>query len=323
MTNKTKVFLIHSGNQHYLKECLLQAAMLHKTYLIGDNDRLEKICYSYHKDDKSLDRFSEFKNSYKHMSANPIAFELQCFKRFFLMQRVAEEKQLDHFWMIDSDLLLVENLSELTNFLIENKYDCSLSIQENKNPFGWSASPHISFWTRKSLSEFINFCIYTYTIDPQLLIEKYNYHTANAIPGGICDMTLLFLWSKDREGTHNNAKYDRKINLLLDHNINESKNHGSDQFSFNRVLSIKNIFFHENKYYCEDVVSKQNVPVACLHFQGSAKKYISNFRKVKNTMNLRDYAYLIPEIILEKIARKFLKRLLTKIRLLTLPKLNQ
>ena len=107
------------------------------------------------------------------MSTNSEEFELLCFKRYFLMLAIARMKNTADFWMIDSDVLLLEDLAPVTRIFRERGYAASLTFQDTKSEFSWSASAHISFWTLEALADFVEFLGSLYTTDKiQKLNEK-------------------------------------------------------------------------------------------------------------------------------------------------------
>ena len=56
---------------------------------------------------KLADRFSQV---YAHMSVNPYAFELACFRRWFIAYEYAEIHGISEFWVMDWDVLLFTDL---------------------------------------------------------------------------------------------------------------------------------------------------------------------------------------------------------------------
>ena len=155
------VFVIHNGKQDYVKSCLNSAKKNKNiTIYIGDNYEIERYADEFFLESEITSNFGDFVNSYKHMSTNSELFELGCFKRFFLMYEIAKKKEINHFWMIDSDVLLLINLTKFTQETLLNQgYKASLSTQFETNEYGLSSSPHISFWTLEALDHFIKYCL--------------------------------------------------------------------------------------------------------------------------------------------------------------------
>jgi hypothetical protein len=182
--------------------------------------------------------------------------------------------------MIDSDAIVLQDLSEITNnFLLPNKFCAGVSTK-SQDQLDWASSPHTSFWTLKGLENFLNFLKNLHT-GPfrNLLDQKYEWHLANNLPGGICDMTALFLWQKDRQDICNLAKVHQEGLPLFDNNLNEDGNIIRHEFTMVKNVRLKKITHNENAYSAITQDNSRNVPVIALHFQGRAKQYMSTFEK--------------------------------------------
>lgn len=296
------VFVLHHGSASYLRHCLsFSKNSGNRTILVGSDVRFEEKCDEYWDDGIPLPDYDKFCQYYKHMSTNSEEFELLCFRRYFLMLAVARSKNIDHFWMIDSDILLMESLEPMTRFLLEGGYKASLTFQETQREFSWSASAHISFWTVEALANFVEFLCVLYTTDKiHILNEKYRYHVSHNLAGGICDMTALYLWEKERGDTFNNATAHLHGMALYDHNINCDFNYSDDQFQMVPFLGVKRVKY--DGAHC--VAVRQNgstCRIASLHFQGSAKKYMDRFVESKS-LSLLPYLSYLPLKLREKLA---------------------
>jgi hypothetical protein len=217
------------------------------------------------------------------MSSNSERFEILCFKRFFLIKEFANKLNKKEFWLIDSDLILLDSLYELEIFLKRNSYDCAL-FTPSQSGYTWTSSPHLSFWTIESLDEFIDFVIKTYRDDFSKIEEKWHYHLENKKPGGICDMTLLYLWQNNaKRNIYNMANSYIESGVLHDLNINLSSNYGEDIFSTTPFFGIKEVRFRSGKYFISLKNGSKDFSVGSLHFQGSAKVYMPYFEKKDGT----------------------------------------
>ena len=199
-SSQVTVAIIHHGYRDYLKSVLVHARENGNfTCLIGSEEKLMPLCDEFYLDSSiDLPRYAEFEKKYIHLSHNPKAFELLCFKRFYLLQYLVHQKDLSHIWMIDSDVLVMENLFEFTeNYLLKNHYAASLSTRV-QGDMELDSSTHCSFWTKAALDEFVLFLdrLYDSEFTP-ILLNKFDHHNKNHLDGGICDMTALFLWQKN------------------------------------------------------------------------------------------------------------------------------
>lgn len=293
------VFVVHNGNQDYLSACLKSSRMNgNYTILIGNDERAAGNAHEFYSDAIECPEYKMFEENYQHMSSNSAIFELLCFKRYFLLLTVARIKKIEYFWMIDSDVLLLESLDNFTvNYLLKNKYKASLSGQKNTNQYpeeySIGVSPHISFWTIEALENFVNFCLVAYSDKKDILCLKYRYHVRYKLPGGICDMTILDLWKRDYRGVFNNATAHLLGFSFYDHNINVSCNYDMDCIPMLRVLGIKKV--GRDGLSCNVWSPSLNIKftVGCLHFQGGAKKFMRSFLRYQKT-NYILYAWYIP-----------------------------
>ena len=278
------VFVIHNGNQEYLRQCLRFSRQYgNDTILIGSEQSFQSECDQYFSDDIDIPDFELFKSDYVHMSSNSEWFEILCFKRFFLLLAMAKKLNLDSFWMIDSDVLLLEDLTVFQDYLTDNNYKAALSTMAQTREYHWASSPHMSFWTLKGLESFIEFTISTYRRKISKLEEKFNYHKVNSLGGGICDMTLLFLWASQTDQIYNTSMAHLDGHSLYDHNINLRENVGGDHFRSSRFLKVKTIKTVAGNLVAQELVSKRNYNVGSLHFQGSAKRFIPSFAEAHST----------------------------------------
>ena len=175
------------------------------------------------------------------MSSNRYEFELICFKRYFILKKIMEEIKEENAIMLDSDILTYINFSNC-DF---TKYYCGLSINMKQNDYRWSVSPHCSFWSMEAINDFTKYCIDTYSNNIEILNNKYNYHKERSIKGGICDMTLLYLWSKNKKNIFNICV--NRNNETFDHCLSSSENYFKNEYQLNRILGIKKVIIIREK----------------------------------------------------------------------------
>lgn len=305
------VFLIHHGKQDYLQiAARASQSSGNQVILIGNDEQTGVLCTAYY-DDSLIDLpdYRDFEGQYVHLSSATREFELLCFKRYFYLYAVAKQRGLTHFWMIDSDAIVLKDLSEITNnYLIANQFAAGVSTR-HQDQFDWASSPHTSFWTLNGLGDFLNFLKQLY-IGPTrtLLNEKYQWHVDNHIPGGICDMTALFLWQKNREDICNLARIHLDGLPLFDNNLNEDGNMTRNEFQMVRNVRLKKIT-HENQAYWAYPTSHSNaIPVIALHFQGRAKTCMATFEK-SHQITYQSYAAYSFLQYVEKRKNSFLRKL--------------
>lgn len=259
--------VIHRGNQKYLKDVICCAENnKNKIILIGDKTNSEYENWINYEELNSP-YFNDFKTHYVHMSSNPLKFELICFERYFLLYEFMKKKEINSCIMMDSDVLLYKKI----NCQMFEDIDIACTIPNQKYEYSWVASPHYSFWTQKSLLDFIGFCISMYKENIHVLKRKWNWNRENNIPGGICDMSLLYLYIQQ---TH-----FRVLNLSLlqdgawDDSLSSSQI-GDMCYKMSSCWKIKRILKVKDDLYFESV-DEVMMPVNIIHAQGDKKKFIS------------------------------------------------
>ena len=279
-----EVFLIHHGNQDYLQIAAKETqASGNRVILIGDDAQTGKMCTAYYDDGLiDLPDYREFEAQYVHMSSAPKVFELLCFKRYFYLYAIAKQRGLNHFWMIDSDAVVLQDLSGVASHLIANQFSAGVSTR-HQSEYDWASSPHTSFWSLAGLESFVSFLKNLHTSEVRsLLNQKYQWHLDNNIPGGICDMTALFLWQKSKGDVFNLAKAHHEGLPLFDNNLNEDGNMSACEFLMVRNVRLKKIIHEGNQYWAHLQKGGGQTPVVALHFQGRAKSCMATFEKVHN-----------------------------------------
>ncbi len=307
------VFVVHNGKQKYLRYCIEVAEKYgNDIYLIGNEKSIAIKPEKFISDDMEMPLFNEFLKRYVHLSPSLENFEILCFKRYFQLLYVTENYNEESFWLIDSDVLLLYNLNNFESELKIRFYDNALWTPK-QSEYAWLSSAGISYWTVKSLQSFVSFIISTYSENLPKLQEKWSNHLSTNTPGGICDMTLLYLWSKKRESkTYNiyNSFMDFEIiddnNITLNNNVKILNSTESPAIVTIPFANIKKVFFINNKYYIRTKSDLKYYPVRSLHFQGNSKVFMRYFG---NERTIGVSALLLP------IAIQFIKFIRSKLKL--------
>lgn len=259
------IVYVHSGNQKYLR-CAIKSAQNvgEETFLIGDNSN-RNLCEKWVDAQEFEDNeYKRFQKVYVHMSTNSEKFEMACFRRYFSLKRFMEKYSILKCIMLDSDILLEKKITDIAS--IANS-DVAFSVPSSQKKYDWVASPHVFVCTYQLLCEFIEFIIDTYTNNIEILKQKYKFHLKNNIKGGICDMTLMFLWSQK-------VKYTNLYNcseLFFDHTLQEKQG-----MKFDKVLNMKKIYrLDGNLGFLDEQGSF--VCTAIMHFQGSTKSVMPDY----------------------------------------------
>lgn len=209
----------------------------------------------------------QFDEVYVHMTSNAERFERMAFRRWFIIQEFMEKEEVDRVFLCENDVLLFANISEVLHEITGS----ALSIPEQLHELDWCVSGHAALWTLEDISRFCKFSLDFYQNQLHRLQKKWKWHQSTGTPGGICDMTLLYLFWKENN-------YIRNLNAVIgegffDHNISDDKNEFLGEYARD-WLRIKKI--RSRKGYFEAYNKKLNKWVKChsLHFSGSAKRFL-------------------------------------------------
>ena len=316
--SNSAVFIVHSGKTKYLSTIILAANSHNKVYYIGDQNISSKILSKnqiIRKNFKRTPFLNEFTKVWKHLSIDEIKWSFGCFIRHFFVLEAANRLKLSDFWIIDSDFILLEDLRNLTIALKEKGFEGALSSPRCENDYYMASSPHCSFWNVHSLKEFILFTTDQYKNNSKILMKKYLYHKNRKLGGGVCDMTLLYLWkNKTKRKIYNSVNLSNS-KQLIDHNINFTSDfYLASDFNINKNILKKNLHFvmedflgikkirkDKDSFYASRVDGLRTKVIG-LHFQGGAKILIKRFMFFKST----HFIFFI-DIILIKFFKKIIR----------------
>ena len=221
-TKRIPFIVVHRGGQRYLKECLdYAAANKHQVVLLGDcsNQKYEGINIYWHDySDFGSEAMHQFNSFYQHFSTNPFEYERFCFERHFLVYEYARRNHLDSFFVMDSDVLLGKMSRNQREKLrgCFGEHDAALCWPEKQGKMEWTVSPHFSWWRIDALKDFLNYLLEIYQENLHILKEKAAWHRQNDLPGGICDMTLLYLWMESGRKRVMNFCSNDNVDLGID-----------------------------------------------------------------------------------------------------------
>ncbi len=217
------VLVAHTGYSPYLEFTLRQAvawAGREGVVFLGDrtNDRFDFV---RHVDGDA----AEFEGAaarigtvYRHMSTNTRAFELAAIQRWFRLHALMERQGLERALVLDSDVLLYAAPAELADWL--GGAEMGLATPAEQPPFGWESSGHSALWTAERLGAFCDWAVRAYAepAEREQLEAKWRHHLATGAPGGICDMTLFYLFAQAQpSGTVRNVT-EARGGAVFDHN---------------------------------------------------------------------------------------------------------
>ena len=274
-----KTFFFHAGYQPYLKSTIEHASKNNDVVLIGDdsNKHLGNLNNVQHIDVKdNYQDIEKFLNLYKHLHTGGRKFEEWCFIRWLAVRNVAKTMNCDNLFYGDSDNLIFSDLSKVYDTI--KKPELALAIPERQPYFRQSATGEVSYWSLEMLDKFCNYMIELYD-DPfefRKLLEKWNYHKSNNLPGGVCDMTALWHFTRKNKAVI--------ITDLLtdgtsfDHSINNPANYYDDEYKFSN--GVKEIEFIDNMPYAYNLRHNKKVKLHNLQFQGNSKVLIDQYKRL-------------------------------------------
>jgi hypothetical protein len=260
MESKIPVVFIHTGQlPAYLGDAIAQAQSFNNdVVLITDHKIIPFKADLVNVDSVNPDE-SDFKSYYKHMSTNSYAFEYICIYRWFLLKNYMERHKVDRVLYLDSDVYLYGNTVEIAKHYPEFGFGYNLPLSQEEHY--WAGSAPCSIWTLASLTDFCNFIKTHYTSEAiKVLEEKWEHHRNNTIPGGVCDMTFLYLFS-GTDGffnlgkVHNGCSFD--FNDLTPDNYQRNEYAFKLNGKFKR--ETKDIRFIDDLPYCRNLVSGEQV----------------------------------------------------------------
>lgn len=280
---KIPIVFINYNHSDFLNLSILQARSFNpdcEIILLGDksNKNLKKICTHLFYDNYA-NRLNKLEKIYKHFSTNSYVIELFCIKRWFILYEFMKDSELDWVCTVDSDVMLY---SSVNNFFCENiykkDYEAAFCIaKQDFKEFIWAASGHSAYVSLHFLEKFCDYIIDTFENHFDMLQTKINYHQINDIPGGICDMTFLYLYKYNIGNKILNLLEPIKSEVY-DNNINSGDNFFKEEFGESEKK--KNFSFKNSQPH---IVNKKDEEIRflSLHFQGHAKKYILKYYRGK------------------------------------------
>jgi hypothetical protein len=203
------------------------------------------------------------------MSSNSYEFELFCSQRWFIVYDLMERFGIERAFVCDSDVMIYCDIDREETKL--GSYSAAYCIPARQTDHRWGASAHVSFWSRETLGKFCSFMLDSYTnpIRKAALETKWKYHCAENRAGGVCDMTLLYLFALEHDIINLS---EIRGESSFDHNINQAENEYDDEYEM--AQGIKNIRWEHGHPYGFNVRASRWVRFNTLHFQGTPAKAI-------------------------------------------------
>jgi len=312
------VIVHHEGYSSYLKPCINSAEKYNEKVILLGNEENKSITKNWENvADFDSEDWSRFEKVFCNMSTYPDKWAVQIYRRFFIIKKLMEVKGHTECILLDSDVVTFENYSNLDLWA-----DCDASlfiknIEEQEQDYIWAASANTSYLSYAMLCEFIEYLIDTYKNNIGPLEEKWKYHLENNVPGGVCEMTLLYLWYKttDKKVVNTDDIFGAKNKRYAIGNDVKTKTKKCP-FIMNKILQIEKIVFgNDNK---PSLITENNeyVKAVCVHFCGMTKAYMDAYntdnRFLRNIKICAMRIYIISYTLLAKIYIFLKKEVLKK-----------
>jgi hypothetical protein len=217
-----------------------------------------------------LPKLDEFRRGYVKMSDYPEVYEAAFWRRPFAVEAWMRSERIDRAFILDSDVVTFADYSRVVAPALPVSCAAAMMTPGEQGPFDWASSLHFSCWTLEALADFTSFCIRAYR-DPEIrraLEAKHRWHLEQRRPGGVCEMTLLYLWrERNAARTWNPAKaWD---GMVADLTIAAPDNYLKGEYVMRR--GFKKLLFRRGVPYGITTALGARTRFVCVHCQGSAK----------------------------------------------------
>ena len=304
------IVYIHRGYADYLVSVIQQAVQAcdeENVYLLGDEANADCCRNWFPIADYVSENCLRLEKEYVHYSYTEEQYERFCLQRYFLLLRFMEYHGWRDAYLCDSDLLIYEDLSNLSM----GQYDAAFSVCEYPVYFGECASPHCSYWKRESLENFTGYILDIYENRRDLIETIYQYHCEHKVlwVSAICDMVWLTGWKqqKVKQGMRFlNMNEPIEMNgesVVWDHNLSVSDNARMGEYAYRRTLHMKKVTFRGESPYLTRSDGKL-IRALTLHCQGGKKKYIKLLTDCSNC-----YLYYLYVNLIDVIKKRILHRI--------------
>ena len=280
---------------NYLNFSLRSAADFNKqVVMLGDATNRGFWKEHWDSSQNRLLKWEEFKRSYTKMSDYPESYEIGFWRRPFAVEEWMRSEGVDQAFSLESDLVTFADYSKVVLPVLPSGCAAAVCTPHEQDNFFWSSSLHFSYWTLDGLTDFTSFCIEAYR-DAGIrrkLEAKYRWHVENRQPGGICEMTLLYLWCKRNETkTWNLAKvWDGMVGDLA---ITTSDNYFNGEYEMRR--GFKKFIFKKGVPYGYNKMLGKDIRFLCIHCQ-SYSKWLMKFLSTRRWQKFYADAYYLRQV---------------------------
>lgn len=275
------IITVHGGDvfpgsdQSYVSIGAEQALLYNPRFILlggPKNKHLSGIVewYDYFENySKAADHFARY--VYRKLSFYSDLYDLAVIKRYFVLREFMSVHGMSQVFQCDSDTMIYCDVAREAALL--DIADVAFCIPAEQPRFRLSASSHFSYFTQEGISDFCEFIIHSY-INPFSLArlkEKWIWHKEHDAPGGVCDMTHLYLYSQEHQVTNLSRVVD---NTAFEHHVNTSENYYPDEYRMSHTKR-KQVTWIDNQPYGYNIRLNTLVRFNALHLQGRAAKRLA------------------------------------------------
>ena len=288
MHNIPAIFF-HRGNSN--GRFAIQQALQYNRRVILLGDETSKLPIGeYHAYQDHDEGALQFVGVFQHMNTAPNpSHDLHCFLRWFFIFNLMKEQQFQRVFAGDTDVLLYADVTEIADEW--GDHEILLSVPVRQDNYRWAVAGTSSYWSYNGLRLFLDFLFQLYTTPTRLqqLQEKWHWHQRTGAPGGVCDMTALYLFHQE---------YPELIGSLIsvtgspphafDLSINAAENCYPDEYKVHRPSmapygQFKQLEWIDQQPYGYNLRLQQLVRFDGVHFQGGAKCIIPDCLKMRQS----------------------------------------
>lgn len=274
-------------NQLYVKYCIEQAERYNKRVILFGDDSNRKYADEWYDTSHFFsEKWNRFLNVFENMSYYPLSWAKSFFKRFYIFEQWMQENDIEECIILDSDVLVYRNFSDGLfddyDLALEIEKDQSMFVIEEKNDLRWVAVAGVAYFTFEALNDFTSFCIEMYENQKNILRKKWNIHLAYHLPGGVCEMSLLYLWYQSQKNVfHLINLYCENKNRIGSLVVNGNGNgYLKNMYNVDKRRLLK-INWKDGFPYVIENGSGREIRVDSLHFGGQSKIFMKAFFEQK------------------------------------------
>ena len=260
------IFYVHRGFTNILYYTLNQTRKYNpdiEIYLLGDEDNefVKNMDVKHFLLSDYMESALHFETYYENMSSNPADWECFCFQRWLILRDFLEKNsnlKIETFVYLDTDVMIYTNLNEWAKRYL-SEYDITVNA---------GYGPQYTFCSSKLLDEFAEYIISSYS-KPEKLNLLRTFYSENFLQqgkiGGICDMTLLGSFVKNKK------VFD--TNCIVDGSTFEDTCNIDEGYEFDRWRKRKHLYKNGDNFFVREVATGNMVKLLGMHFQGMMAKF--------------------------------------------------